>query len=636
MSRLQSYSVVLIAILLGFFLRLHNLDIVPLRGDEAFSALNWAQMPIDQSLSQIATIEPHPPLTYVIFHIWNLIIGGIDSPFALRMLSVLGNVIGIPAMYALGVRLLGNHRRDVAVILAFMFAVHPFEIWHSQDFRNYALWAGLSVMTLWLGMRLNPHRQNRPVDWVLYGVFATVTVFTFYTELLLMGTVGLYMLFIYYRHRDFLFRFLGLQTIIVIMVMVGFVVLQGDLLGGGGYGGNVEAFSAPDYLTRFVPVLTFGDTIPIAFASLWLPLCIVLALGFILSFYLHGRTATFALMLMIFPLALLGVASTQISIFHPRYVLATAPSFLLAIVMTSCAITAFITKFAPLPRMLLTVILVSPWFVISALTLHSYYTNYHTNYVLRKAPAWDELGEFLNATVTADDLVIQLSVDPAFVYYYDGEADETALPASPDQPADEIVALLEDMQSEYDSIYVVSNAIPDWQNADVVENWANENMQLVRLSNASGLGIRQYKRWNIDNTMSEMPLTVFDEVVTLVDYQLFDDPLPTGELVLWLYWQPLSQTDVSLKSFVHLAGEINPATGSPLWSQDDQFPQEGRRDTTTWEIGKIYRDVYYLPADELAAGDYQILVGWYRPEGNIRLLTQDEVEVHTLTSFEYP
>jgi len=632
MSRRQSYIFVLLAILLGFFLRLHNLADVPLRGDEAFSAFNWAQMPIHQSLSEIATIEPHPPLTYVVFHIWNLIISGIESPFALRMLGVLGNLIGIPAMYALIVRLLGQSGRGVAVIGAFMFALHPFEVWHSQDFRNYALWAGLSVTTLWFGVRLSPIRKNSIKHWILYGVVATITAFTFYTELLIMGVLGLFMLIMYRQYHQFLLRFLGLQVGIVCAVVVGFFVLQGDLVGGGGYGGNVEPFSAPDYLTRFVPTLMIGDTIPIELASIWLPLTIVLVVGLIFIFYLHRPIALFPFLLIVVPLVLLGIASTQISIFHPRYVLATVPAFIVVLVMGSHGLTKYFHERLPIPRTIQIVILLSPWFIASVLTLH----NYYTNPALSKAPAWDELGEFLNDNVTSNDLVIQLSVDPAFGYYYDGEADETALPASSVQPEGEIIQALEQAQDGYDSIYVVSNAIPSWQNADVVETWANMNMQQVRLSSASGLGIRQYMSWNIAEIIPDISLVTFDDTVELIGYQLFSDPLPTGEIVLWLYWRPLQQSDKSLKSFVHLIGAFNPVTSGPLWSQDDQFPQEGRLDTMTWQPDVIYRDVYYLSADGLQTGDYQILVGWYNPEDNTRLITDDSNDAYTLTALQYP
>ena len=128
------------AILLASSLRLHRLESVPLRGDEAFSVLYWADLPVAKSLTQIAHGEPHTPLVYLVARIWRHILGGIESVFALRMLSVLGNLLGVSAMYALGWRLSGA--RSVGMVAALMWALHPFEIWHSQEFRNYGYWAG--------------------------------------------------------------------------------------------------------------------------------------------------------------------------------------------------------------------------------------------------------------------------------------------------------------------------------------------------------------------------------------------------------------------------------------------------------------------------------------------------------------
>ena len=105
MRRVRLLFLLAPVIWLGFGLRLHDLAAVPLRGDEAFSALNWAQKPPPQSLTEIAAIEPHPPLPYLLFHAWGRAVGGIDSPFALRFLDVLGNIIGAAAMFALGWRL---------------------------------------------------------------------------------------------------------------------------------------------------------------------------------------------------------------------------------------------------------------------------------------------------------------------------------------------------------------------------------------------------------------------------------------------------------------------------------------------------------------------------------------------------
>lgn len=623
-----SLILITVSIWLGFGIRLHNLDAVPLRGDEAFSAMNWAEMPISQSLSEIATIEPHPPLTYVIFHIWNLIIGGIDSPFALRMLGVLSNLIGIPAMYALSKQLTKN--QTIGLLAAFIWAVHPFEIWHSQDFRNYALWAGLSVTTLWLGLRLIVNR--RAIDWGLYSLFAIITAFIFYTELLTLGVFGLYMLITQRKNRAFVIRLISVQFVIVSAVLLGFILLQGSLLGSGGYGGNVEPFSAPDYLTRFLPTLAIGDTLPIELSNLWIPLVGLCMLFITVTYKTYQKITPLLLFLILIPLVFLGFASTRISIFHPRYVLSTVPAVILLISIGSYGIASTLSKQLPLSKNLITLIIVSPWFIVSVLTLN----NYFNNPTLQKAPAWDELGAFLNANVTEDDLVIQLSTDAAFGYYYNGEAKDWGLPASPAQPESEIIEQLETVRTIYDSLYIVSNAIPDWQNADVVETWANDNMQLVKLSHASGLGIRQYKNWDVTDRQAEPAITQFDGLVELVDYQLFETPLPTGEIVLWLYWKPLSHTDIPHKSFVHLVGDINPDTGSPLWAQDDQFPQNGRLDSTSWELNTVYRDVYYLPAESLQNGSYQILVGWYNPETNTRINTTENNDSLQLTTLSHP
>ena len=624
LRRYRSLIVVILAIWLGFALRLHNLDVVPLRGDEAFSAMFWAEMPIHQSLSEIATIEPHPPLTYVVFHIWNLVIGGIDSPFALRMLGVLSNLIGIPAIYALSKHL--TRKQSIALVAAFIWAVHPFEIWHSQDFRNYPLWAGLSVTTLWLGLRVIVNRRR--IDWGLYIVFATITAFTFYTELLTLAAFGLYSLITQRKDKAFLRRLLGSQFTIVVAVIVGFILLQGSLLSGGGYGGNVEPFSAPDYLTRFLPTLAIGDTIPLELSNVWIALVIVFAL---LIYHTPRKITVLNLTLILIPIALLGITSTRISIFHPRYVLSVVPAIVLIISTGSYGIANRLSTHFPLNQQIIMLVIVSPWFIVSMMTLDNYF-----NTTLPKAVAWDELGEFLNATVTEDDLVIQLSTDAAFGYYYDGAAQDRGLPASPLQPKEEIIEQLNIARTEYDSLYIVSNAIPDWQNSDVVETWATENMQLVRLSNASGLGIRQYKNWDVTDDISETTITEFENLVELVDYQLFESPLPTGEIALWLYWRPVSHTVVPYKSFIHLVGDINPTTGSPLWAQDDQFPQDGRLDSTSWELGKVYRDVYYLPAESLQSGDYQILVGWYNPETNTRINTLENTDSFQVNTFFHP
>lgn len=625
MSSLRLYLPLLLAILLGFFLRLHELESVPLRGDEAFSVLYWADLPVGESLTQIAHGEPHTPLVYLVARVWRHVVGGIESVFALRMLSVLGNLLGVAAMYALGARLSGM--RSVGLLAAFMFALHPFEIWHSQEFRNYGYWAGMSATSLWLGLRLI--ERGRRTDWILYGAAACFTTLTIYTEPFSLIALACFAIIERRGDRRFLRRLLPLQAAIGSLLVIGFALIQ--VLPGfaTSYPGLVQAFSLTDYLTRFVPVLLLGTTIPFNMSAVGLALSLVLAVASLILFRSSRRQFRFVALAALMPLLLLGLVSSHYNLFHPRYVLSAVPAFILALVFGSFGLAAYLKRFIPLRPSALALLILSPWLVLALATLQAHFNDP----AFRRAPAWDELGSFLNARVKGNDLVIQLSVDPAFGYYYRAAAPEMALPVHSAQPVEDIEAELERLRGSYDSVYVVSREQAGWANAGAVVAWMNSELQEVLLTDTSGLPVRQYKEWTMRQQF-ERALARFGDAVALLDHELAPDPLPTGEILLWIYWKPLSRTEHSLKSFVHLYGDVNPATGSTLWSQDDQYPQEGRLDSRSWDAGGVYRDVYYLPAGDLADGGYQISVGWYDPASGARLALAGGSDSYALDSVQ--
>ena len=626
---MRRYPVLLLIpiIWVGFGLRLHLIGAVPLRGDEAFSAQYWSDLPLSESISEIAPLDPHPPLVYVLFRFWRLVLGTIDSPTALRLLGVLGNILGIPAMYVMGRRL--SSSAAVGIVAGLLWAVHAYEIWHSQDFRNYAIWAGMSATALALGLKLIDKPQRR--NWVLYGLAAATSAFLFYSELFLMTALAAIAVLRKRADWRFLFRFLALQAGIVAAVLLTFLVLQSTRIVSGAYPGNVEPFFAPDYLTRLIPTLAVGSNMPTQLDSVWVFTSSALA---VLALTVAGRSRRQIQVVgavLLIPLALIGLVSLRLNLFHPRYILASVPAVILLISLGSDHVARYLSRFSGFSYKLMFFLLLIPWLVLHLVALD----NYFNNPAFRKSPAWDELGAFLNERVTADDLVIQLSADAAFGYYYNGAADEIALPEDPWQAADDIVAALESAREDYSSIYVVSNANPAWQNATVVETWMHSHMQPVLMTNASGLAILQFKSWAIP-TDDESRLARFGDIVELVDYQFFDDPLPTGELLLWVEWRPLARSEKPLKSFIHVNGAFNPASGTALWAQDDKYPQDGRINSTAWPISTIYREVYYLPSDALDDGEYELIVGWYDPGLGIRLLTEENQDNHFLESFSYP
>ncbi|MBC7227146.1 MAG: glycosyltransferase family 39 protein [Thermoflexales bacterium] len=125
------------------------------------------------------------------------------------------------------------------------------------------------------------------------------------------------------------------------------------------------------------------------------------------------------------------------------------------------------------------------------------------------------------------------------------------------------------------------------------------------------------------------------ESVRLAGYGLYrdrgvlgDSPLAPGaavcpgeRLFLDLYWQADGPVGANYVVFTHLVGAApNPATGNPVWAQDDHEPLRGGCPTSLWLPGRLLRDRYelVLPADA-PAGEYLLEVGMYRWDTGERL-----------------
>ncbi len=628
MAYARLYFPLILCVWLGFFLRIHALHVVPLRGDEAFSAQYWAGMPLRQSLAEIAPKDPHPPLAFASFRLWRHLLGGTDSVFALRFFSVLGNIIGVASSFALGWRL--SRSRTLAFFAALMWALHPFEIWHSQDFRNYAIWAGASVTAVWLCLRLI--QGGTRADWWAYGLTAVAAALIFYTEVTLIVSLALCALWQRRSDKSFLRRLLALQAAILSLAAACFFVLQAEPIVSGSYGGNLNPFAPADYVSRFVPALALGEPLPFAPETIGAALTALLTLAALSLWRGAARQLRFLLTLLLLPLLLLGIVSLFRNVFHPRYVLAAAPACILLLAAGAFHAALRLEKRLKLPREALTALLLLPWFALAAYSLNAYYAGFDDP-ERRKSPAWDELGAFLSARAQADDLVIQLSADAAFGYYYRGIAPDIALPTHPEQTAEELQALLAGHSAAHRSLFVAARSNPAWQNQGLVEAWMRANMQEVLAADANGLPIWQYMPWRVP-LKDKAERARFADTVALAAAEFMPEPLPSAELLLWLTWKPLAADARGIKSFVHVYGAA--ASASQLWSQDDQYPQRGRLSSADWKPGELFRDVYYLPVDALAAGEYRIVSGWYDPATGVRLLTADGGDTATIAQFHFP
>jgi len=612
-SLLRTLPMMIAIIMIGFFLRLFHLTSVPLRGDEAFSVQYWAGQPLSVSLAKTATIEPHPLLTYATFRGWGLVAG--YSELAMRMLPALVGLLGIPAIYAVGKRLAN---KQIGLLAAFLFALHPFEIWHAQDARNYAIWAGLSLVALWLGLRLLD--KQRKQDWLLYTIAASLAANIFYTELLTLAAFGVYVLITYWGKWKSILSWIAAAMIAGALSLASFIIFQAPLFARGGYTGSIGgALDASQLWQHFFPVLNFGElTLPSeTLVGLWPIVAFILIFGLIILWSEQRRIALWLTLLALLPPIQLTALATKIDIFTPRYVLSTVPAFILIFASLIFYLSHQKPRFI---GSLSALIVFGGWLVVSGASLR----NYYFDPAYAKARGWPELAHYLQANTQPNDVVIQSAADAAFGYYYHQTsapvAPDIPLPETPAQPNNDIENKLTSYSQQQSGIWQVGQEFPDWPNAGIVRKWLDDHMQLVLLGEAGGLPYRQYKNWQVGSNEKPEPAdAVFEGIAQLIGYQILFPASSDGDLTVWLYWKPLTATTTPLKVFVHLLGATNPATGFPLWSQDDRFPQNGRISTQNWSPSETYRDVYTLPLKDVPTGSYSLEVGFYNPDTNTRI-----------------
>mgnify|MGYP002860520124 CR=1 FL=1 len=600
---------------MGALLRFYEINRVPLRGDEAFTLLHWVREPLTQTLNNIATVDPQPPLAYVLFHIWGVLVG--TGEYTVRFLPALINTLGVPILYGLGKRVGGTR---VGLVAALLWAVHPNQIWHAQDARNYALWAVMSPMALWFALRAL--EKGRRLDWALYIGAAVLAAYIYYLELFSIALISVYVLVMYHRSRQTLIKW-GAALVVIALALAPWF-LQSRLLFGSGYGGTAGHFEPVLLVTWFIPSLVFGEvmTFPVVIAVI---LLVLLGLAVWKMHQGDDRRWVLFLLLGTVPLVLIGLVSLRLNVFVPRYVLMVSAVYVVLIAYLvgrqSHSRMQQVFSFAVFFGVL----------VINQLVLGRYFLSDYA-----KSPDWRTLTVYLATAVEPTSQVIQTAADEAYTLYdYENgvPSEPLRLPANPRQSAEEIEGELAHYAETASSLWVIAQP-PEWENRAVVDTWLNANMQRVRDTIVGGLRADEYRRWNVDPDEISGSIAQFSDIVELVGYRIFP-PEPTGELPLWLYWQPLDTSDVPLTVFVHLTGDINPGTGTPLWSQDDQEPQNGRANTTLWTVGTVYRDVFEIPLENVPPGQYQLVIGWYDPAANVRLPVGDG-DSYTLDELTLP
>ena len=404
-----------VILFISFTLRIYHLGQSSLRGDEAFAIRYWAQSPA-VVLNTLADHEPHPLGTFFSFWAWKSLVG--DSEFAIRMLPLLLNVAGAAGMIAFGRRLTGSHA--VGLTAGFLWAINPDLIWHSQDARNYAMWAGISVISLWLLLRVSD--RPRRLDWALYILAVTTGLYIFFLEAAIVVVHGLYVLI--FRRKVF-WQWAAAMLIVLVLLIPWFA--QVWALAHSGYSGTAGRADLSALFTQFFPTLVLGEVADVSSPLLQIALLAGFAACLVTMHRWQGRSAMVSVLLLAIPALILVVAATRLDVFRPRYLVAVTPALLIVPAaidsiqprpLSSKGRGASLLRAAPLVGLA----------AICVIVLITYYGSY------TKAPDWRGLREYLLAAATAEDAVIMVpgdasgATDPAFNYYYNGPADIIVLP----------------------------------------------------------------------------------------------------------------------------------------------------------------------------------------------------------------
>ena len=152
--------------------------------DEAFVV--WmAQHPWRDIPGLLRTLDQHPPLYFVLMHLWIGIAGTGEA--AIRLPSVAFSLCSVLLTYALVRRI---STAAVGLLAAFLVAVSPFQIMAAQEARMYPL-LGALVLASTVALRQSVERGGA-IRWGVYAAAAGAMVYTHYFGVLVLLAHGVW------------------------------------------------------------------------------------------------------------------------------------------------------------------------------------------------------------------------------------------------------------------------------------------------------------------------------------------------------------------------------------------------------------------------------------------------------------
>jgi uncharacterized membrane protein len=437
-------------LILGFLLRVHCLGCESLWLDEGFS-IDWIMSGL-LGIIKSAAGDVHPPLYYITLLYWTSLFG--LSEFSVRSLSLVFSVASIILLYRLCDMILD---RKTAVISSLLIAVSTFQIYFSQEARPYAMVMFLTILSMFLYLRLFEKGRWNSVSYVLV---TTLMLYTHIFSLFIVLAQNIHFFYQYVQQRGNLKRWIIYQATLFILFLPWFLVLLFQALNPQGSFG----------VASWIPVPTLVSIIQTLFEYSGYYYLYPYGLGTVTFLYLTA--ISFAVSIIVLLLAMIPA----ISLLRGRKPPSGRKAFLFIWLLTPIAVP-FIISYIMLPIywVRFTSVASPAYYILAAIGIRSLKRR-HIRYLLIAAiiilsllnayrfhseinkEQWRETAGFIDGNYREGDLLIfykSFAMGGPIDYYLRSSPDRMGFPESGDTVDDSDLESLRETMRSNDRVWLV-------------------------------------------------------------------------------------------------------------------------------------------------------------------------------------
>ncbi|MDY6934884.1 MAG: glycosyltransferase family 39 protein [Spirochaetota bacterium] len=195
-------------------LRLFHLDSMSLWQDEGATAFQINHTTLQDAYRSVMSEGFMAPLSHLSIYLFSKIAG--LSEWALRFPSALYGSLSVVVLYYIGMLLF---KKRSAVIGAILFLLSPLHIWYSQEARMYSLWVLLTLLLLFLFLKILKLSTLR--TWILFTLIAVSMLWTHLNSIYIFAAIGIYFLLYIKRYTKEFISFIGCMFVITISYIPG-------------------------------------------------------------------------------------------------------------------------------------------------------------------------------------------------------------------------------------------------------------------------------------------------------------------------------------------------------------------------------------------------------------------------------